>query len=114
MAPLRTLLGYVRPKPRVLEALDTARFPFNMPVHTVAVCSRVILERDVIDGLRAASRTPKTQVSVQWPAFLIAECLLVNFAGGKSGRWGQGLTAKRMKDCSWLRPRLVGQFEFIE
>jgi ATP-dependent DNA ligase len=32
----------------------------------------------------------------------------------KSGRWGQGLTAEKMKDCRWLRPRLVGQFEFVE
>jgi hypothetical protein len=25
-----------------------------------------------------------------------------------------GLTAEKMKDCRWLRPALVGQFEFVE
>jgi ATP-dependent DNA ligase len=32
----------------------------------------------------------------------------------KSGRWGAGLTAAKMADCRWLRPVLVGQFEFLE
>jgi bifunctional non-homologous end joining protein LigD len=27
---------------------------------------------------------------------------------------GQGLTAEKMKDCRWLNPALVGQFEFLE
>ena len=25
-----------------------------------------------------------------------------------------GLTAEKMKDCVWLRPLLVGRFEFLE
>jgi ATP-dependent DNA ligase len=32
----------------------------------------------------------------------------------KKGRWGQGLTAEKMKDCRWVKPVLVGQFEFLE
>lgn len=32
----------------------------------------------------------------------------------RAGRWGQGITAEKMKDCRWLRPVLVGQFEFVE
>jgi len=35
-------------------------------------------------------------------------------SGFRSGRWGQGLTAAKMKDCRWLKPVLVGQFEFTE
>ena len=35
-------------------------------------------------------------------------------ARGKRGRWGAGLTAAKMKDCRWLKPVLVGQFEFVE
>lgn len=27
---------------------------------------------------------------------------------------GQGITAEKMKDCRWLQPELVGQFEFVE
>ena len=30
------------------------------------------------------------------------------------GRWGEGLTAEKMKDCRWLQPTLVGIFEFVE
>jgi hypothetical protein len=30
------------------------------------------------------------------------------------GLLGQGLTAAKMKNCRWLKPVLVGQFEFVE
>jgi bifunctional non-homologous end joining protein LigD len=42
------------------------------------------------------------------------ECPFVNLPEAKAGRWGQGLTAAKMKECRWLRPLLVGQFEFTE
>jgi ATP-dependent DNA ligase len=42
------------------------------------------------------------------------ECPFVNLPEAKAGRWGQGLTAAKMKDCRWVRPVLVGQFEFVE
>lgn len=41
-------------------------------------------------------------------------CPFANLPEAKSGRWGQGLTAAKMKDCRWLKPQLVGQFEFLE
>jgi DNA ligase D-like protein (predicted ligase) len=41
-------------------------------------------------------------------------CPFANLPEKKSGRWGAGLTAKKMADCRWLRPELVGQFEFLE
>lgn len=44
----------------------------------------------------------------------IPECPFANLPEGKSGRWGQGLTAEKMKECHWLKPVLVGQFEFLE
>ena len=44
----------------------------------------------------------------------ISECPFVNLPEAKPGRWGLGLTAEKMKDCRWLKPRLVGQFEFVE
>lgn len=37
-----------------------------------------------------------------------------NLPEKRAGRWGQGLTAAKMKDCRWLKPKLVGQFEFTE
>ncbi|MCU1339609.1 MAG: dependent ligase [Bryobacterales bacterium] len=42
------------------------------------------------------------------------KCPFANLPETKNGRWGQGLTAAKMKDCRWLKPELVGQFEFTE
>src|SRR5215510_8874135 len=42
------------------------------------------------------------------------DCPFVNLPELKGGRWGQGLTKEKMKDCRWLKPILVGQFEFTE
>jgi bifunctional non-homologous end joining protein LigD len=44
----------------------------------------------------------------------IAECPFVNLPEAKSGRWGAGLTAAKMKSCRWLKPVLVAQIEFLE
>ena len=41
-------------------------------------------------------------------------CPFANLPEKKAGRWGAGLTAAKMVDCRWLRPLLVGQFEFLE
>jgi len=41
-------------------------------------------------------------------------CPFANLPEKSSGRWGQGLTAAKMKECRWLEPALVGQFEFLE
>ena len=41
-------------------------------------------------------------------------CPFANLPEAKSGRWGEGLTAKKMAECRWLKPVLVGQFEFLE
>jgi len=42
------------------------------------------------------------------------ECPFANLPEKKAGRWGAGLTAAKMSECQWLRPVLVGQFEFVE
>ena len=44
----------------------------------------------------------------------IAECPFANLSAKNAGRWGAGLTAAEMVDCRWLKPVLVGQFEFVE
>jgi bifunctional non-homologous end joining protein LigD len=41
-------------------------------------------------------------------------CPFANLPEARAGRWGDGLTAAKMKDCRWLKPVLVGQFEFVE
>jgi len=44
----------------------------------------------------------------------IAECPFANLPEARGGRWGQGLTAAKMEECTWIKPVLVGQFEFTE
>jgi DNA ligase D-like protein (predicted ligase) len=44
----------------------------------------------------------------------IEDCPFANLPEKKAGRWGAGLTAAKMSECRWLKPDLVGQFEFVE
>jgi ATP-dependent DNA ligase len=44
----------------------------------------------------------------------ITECPFANLPEKKRGRWGAGLTAAKMSECRWMKPVLVGQFEFVE
>jgi bifunctional non-homologous end joining protein LigD len=46
--------------------------------------------------------------------FEIAECPFANLREKKAGRWGAGLTAAKMAECRWLKPKLVAHFEFVE
>lgn len=47
-------------------------------------------------------------------ALITDECPFVNLPEASAGRWGQGLTAAKMKNCVWLRPEIVAQFRFLE
>ena len=42
------------------------------------------------------------------------ECPFANLPEARGGRWGEGLTVEKMKECRWLKPQFVGQFEFVE
>jgi bifunctional non-homologous end joining protein LigD len=44
----------------------------------------------------------------------VEKCPFANLPQAKAGRWGEGLTAEKMKECRWLKPVLVGEFEFVE
>jgi bifunctional non-homologous end joining protein LigD len=44
----------------------------------------------------------------------IEKCPFANLPEKTPGRWGQGLTAAKMKECRWLKPVTIGQFEFVE
>jgi bifunctional non-homologous end joining protein LigD len=56
----------------------------------------------------------RTQVHSRFRGLEISECPFANLPEARSGRWGEGLTAEKMKECRWLKPELVGQFEFVE
>ena len=60
--------------------------------------------------------TPVTRAQLfkKFKGLEIDECPFANLPEAKSGRWGQGLTRAKMAECQWLRPVLVGHFEFLE
>lgn len=42
------------------------------------------------------------------------KCPFVNLPEKDAGRWGQGLTAERMKECVWVMPEALARIEFLE
>jgi ATP dependent DNA ligase C terminal region len=60
---------------------------------------------------------PNIKAAFTEPMLLLPAAILpegANLPEAKSGRWGEGLTAEKMKECRWLKPVLVGQVEFVE
>jgi ATP-dependent DNA ligase len=45
---------------------------------------------------------------------LIDDCPFTNLPETKASRWGEALTAEKMKDCRWVKPSLVCQVAFVE
>jgi bifunctional non-homologous end joining protein LigD len=43
-----------------------------------------------------------------------AKCPFANLPEKSEGRWGQGLTADKMKGCVWLKPEAVVRVDFAE
>jgi DNA ligase D-like protein (predicted ligase) len=42
------------------------------------------------------------------------KCPFVNLPETRKARWGEALTAEKMKKCVWVRPEIVAQIEFLE
>jgi DNA ligase D-like protein (predicted ligase) len=60
--------------------------------------------------------TPATRAALykKFKGLEIDTCPFANLPEPRGGRWGQGLTKAKMAECTWLKPVLVGQFEFLE
>jgi bifunctional non-homologous end joining protein LigD len=56
----------------------------------------------------------REQLQKQFLTMEISKCPFANLPEEKSGHWGLGLAAEKMQECRWLKPRLVGQFEYVE
>jgi hypothetical protein len=50
--------------------------------------------------------TTRAQLFKKMRPLEIPECPFANLPEAKSGRWGQGLTVARMKECRWHKPVL--------
>jgi DNA ligase D-like protein (predicted ligase) len=56
----------------------------------------------------------RSQLFKKFKGLEIDECPFANLPEARGGRWGQGLTKEKMAEVQWLKPVLVGQFEFLE
>ena len=72
---------------------------------------RLIYVARTRNGFTPAGRA---QLFRRFKGLEIDACPFANLPEAKSGRWGQGLTKAKMAECQWLKPVLVGQFEFLE
>ena len=45
---------------------------------------------------------------------MVDDCPFVNLPEKKAARWGEALTAEKMKECRWVKPTLVCQVAFLE
>jgi ATP-dependent DNA ligase len=72
---------------------------------------RLIYAARTRNGFTPASRA---QLSKRFRSLETKECPFANLPEARGGRWGQGLTKAKMAGCRWLKPELVGQFEFLE
>ena len=48
------------------------------------------------------------------PSLVCRRLCFANLPDTHKSRWGDELTAEKMKECIWLRPEAVAQIEFLE
>jgi DNA ligase D-like protein (predicted ligase) len=88
--------------------------PSNLGVDSLVVGfyrgKDLIYSARVRAGLVPATRR---QVFEQLKHLKTAKCPFVNLPELAEGRWGQGLTAEKMKECVWLKPEAVARIEFL-
>ena len=56
----------------------------------------------------------RREVYEQLQHLKITKCPFVNLPQKEPGRWGQGLTAEKMKQSVWLKPQTVLRIDFAE
>src|SRR5436190_10313424 len=122
-ASCRRSVGLKLSRYNVLGSLRFGFHPDCRPHGRGAWCSGSRLDADaVIDATRMRCLqprygfTPKLRAEMlkKFKALETKECPFANLPERKAGRWGAGLTAAKMEESRWLRPELVGQFEFVE
>ena len=95
------VIGGYTPSPKNFDALIIGYYE----------SSKLIYAARTRNGFTPASRV---ELFKKLRPLEIAACPFANLPEARAGRWGQGLTDAKMRDCRWLRPDLVGQFEFVE
>jgi bifunctional non-homologous end joining protein LigD len=95
------VIGGYTPAPKNFDALAIGYYEGN----------RLICVTRTRNGFTPALRD---QLFKRFRGLQIPACPFANLPEPRSGRWGAGFTAAKMKECRWLKPVLVAQFEFAE
>jgi len=92
--------GYI-PGPHGFDSLIVGYYRGKDLVYVARVCNGFVpaSRRQVFEKIRPL-------VSPTMP--------FVNLPDKHKSRWGDELTAEKMKQCVWLRPEAVAQIEFLE
>ncbi|MEA3207517.1 MAG: hypothetical protein QOE70_574 [Chthoniobacter sp.] len=56
----------------------------------------------------------QAEISPKLKKLTTADCPFANLPEKKTSRWGESLTAEKMKECRWVKPLLVCQVAFVE
>jgi bifunctional non-homologous end joining protein LigD len=100
-----------RGQPFVIAGYTLASKGFDTVVFGYYEGGKLIYAGRTRNGFTPASRG---QLFKRFDGLGVSECPFANLPEARGGRWGEGLTAEKMKECRWLKPSLVGQFEFVE
>jgi len=72
---------------------------------------RIDVPQQVRAALVPASRR---KIFQKLQALKIKTCPFVNLPETGRSRWGESLTAEKMKQCVWVKPKLTARIEFLE
>ena len=96
---------------RIIEGLMRRRGRFDAIIVGVYRGEDLMFAGRVRAGFVPATRR---EVFAAIQRLKTAQCPFANLPEARSGRWGEGLTAEKMKECVWVRPELVAEVEFVE
>jgi len=100
-----------RGQPFVIAGYTLGTKAFDAVIFGYYQGGRLLYAGRTRNGFTPSSRE---QLFKLFRALAVESCPFANLPEATGGRWGEGLTAEKMKECRWLRPELVGQFEFVE
>lgn len=100
-----------RGQPFVIAGYTVASWAFDSVVFGYYQDGKLLYSGLTRSGFTPASRD---QLFRRFGGLGVAECPFPNLPEARGGRWGEGLTAEKMAQCRWLKPLLVGFFEFVE
>jgi DNA ligase D-like protein (predicted ligase) len=95
------VIGGFTPGPHGLDAIIVGYYHGKDPIYVARTRN----------GFVPASRR---RVFEKLRPLVTPECPFVNLPETRKARWGEALTAEKMKKCIWVRPEIVAQIEFLE